>query len=86
MNNIIEKYMQNITINDVNKFAYKNGVNLSDEELRFTFDFVKNNWESILKNPNNLNIEKYRNVFSSENFMKIKLLINEYSKKYQSYL
>lgn len=86
MNNIIEKYMRNITINDVNNFAYKKKVNLSDEELRFTYTFIKQNWEEIIKNPALLNIEQYKDKYSAENFIKIKDLINEYSKKYQSYL
>lgn len=86
MNNIIEKYVRNMTINDVNSFAFKHGVNLSDKELNFTYKYIKENWQSIIKNPNGVDLDRYSDIFSSENLMKIRALINEYSKKYQSFL
>lgn len=86
MFNIIERFMNKLTIDDVNQFATKNEVFLSSEELEFTYNFVKKNWQTILANPNTLNIERYQNMYSEENFIKIKKLLREYSIKYKNYL
>ena len=41
MFNLIEKYMNRITISDVNNFAISKGVSLNNEELEFTYNFIK---------------------------------------------
>lgn len=71
---------------DVQNFAIKNNVSLSEEELNFTYEFVKKNWRIILSNPNAFHLEKYKDRFTEENYQKINLLIKEYLKKYQSFL
>ena len=74
--------MDNLTIKEVNDFAQKNNVFLSESELNFTFEFIKKNWEMIFRNPNLLKIERYKNQFSEENFLKIQKLIKMYYQKY----
>lgn len=86
MYNIISRYMNLLTKEDVKKFAIKNHVDLSEEELDFTFIFVKKNWQNILGNPNAFQFSRYKDKFSEENFQKINRLINEYRIKYQSFL
>ncbi len=86
MFNLIERFMNRLTIEDVNKFALKNNVNLSNDELEFTYSFVKKNWQNVLANPNSLNLERYRHMYSEENFLKIQKLFREYSIKYKNYL
>ena len=83
---LIKRYMDKLTIDDVNNFAINNNVNLNEQELSFTYQFVKKNWETILANPNSLNLERYKNEFSDENFLKIKQLIKIYYQKYGHYL
>ncbi len=86
MFNIIERYMNKISKEDVNNFALKNNVYLSDAELSFTYEFLKKNWQPILANPSMLNLERYKDHYSAENFVKIKKLLKEYSIKYKNYL
>ena len=86
MFNLIERYMNKISKEDVNNFALKNNINLSEEELSFTYDFLKKNWQPVLANPNVLNLERYKDKYSAENFLKIKKLFKEYSIKYKNYL
>ena len=83
---LIERYIDNLTIEKLNAFAISKGINLSDNELNFSFKFVKNNWKTILSNHGLFDIDKYKNYFSEENFTKIKLLIKEYTLKYGSFL
>ena len=86
MYNIIEKYMSKLKKEDVNNFATSKNIYLSNEELDFTYDFIKKNWSDIIKNPNMLDIDRYKNKFSPENFVKVKKLIKESIIKYRSYL
>ena len=41
MYNLVKRYMDNLTKEQVNDFALKNQVYLSEEELSFTYTFVK---------------------------------------------
>lgn len=86
MFNIIERYMEKLTKEDVHNFAIKNNVYLSEEELNFTYNFVKKNWKTLLSNPNLLNLERYKDKFSEENYQKINNLIKEYLNRYKSFL
>lgn len=86
MFNIISRFMQNLSIEQVDSFAKSKNINLSEEELDFTFSFIKKNWEKILGNPKLLHLERYKEKFSEENFIKINKLFIEYSTKYQNYL
>lgn len=86
MFNIIERYMNKLSIEDVNNFAIKNNILLSNEELNFTYQFVKKNWQQVLANPNVLNFDRYKDHYSEENLVKIKKLFKEYSIKYKNYL
>lgn len=86
MFNIIGAYINKLTKDDVNKFAISKGVNLSNEELEFTYSFIKKNWKDILKNPSIFDIERYSKYYSNDNFIKIKQVFNEYFQKFSSYL
>ena len=83
---LIERYMNKLTIDDVNKFALKNNINFSEDELNFSYNFVKNNWKTIISNHGMFNISKYKEKFSEENFNKLQVLIKQYSVKYRDYL
>ncbi len=86
MYNIIERYMEKLTKEQVNAFALKNNVFLSEEELDFTYLFVKKNWATVIANPNALNLDRYKDKFSEENLSKIKKLFKEYSIRYKNFL
>ena len=63
MLNLIERFMNNITKEQVNNFALSKNVHFSEDELDFTYDFVKKNWRSIVANPTLLNLDRYRKFF-----------------------
>lgn len=86
MYNIIERYMSMLKKEDVFNFAVSKNIFLSNEELNFTYAFIKKNWQDIVKNPNLFEIEKYKNRFSEENFKKVKQLFKEYHQKFESFL
>ena len=72
MFNIIGAYINKLTKDDVNKFAISKGANLSNEELEFTYSFIKKNWKDVLKNPSIFDIERYSKYYSKDNFIKVK--------------
>lgn len=78
--------MNRLTKEDVENFAISKNINLTNEELAFTYDFIKKNWEQVLNNPNLLNLDRYKDKFSEENFIKIKKLFNEYSSRFKNIL
>ena len=82
----IDAVKNNITIDDVNNFAISKDVHLEENELIFTYEFIKKNWESILENPQLFNIDRYKNNFKEETFSKVKKLYNEYFQQYSRYL
>ena len=86
MFNIIERFINNMTKDDVNNFATSKNIHLSDSELDYTYNFIKKNYKSMLQNPKLFNIERYRNNYSEENFTKISKVYQEYFQKYANYL
>lgn len=78
--------MDQLTIEQVNEFALKNKIQLNEQELKFTYQFVKKNWETILGNPNLLNLERYKNNYTEENYQKIEKLFHAYYQKYGHFL
>ena len=78
--------MTSLTKEDINKFALSKNCSLSKDELDFTYTFIKNNWQNILKNPNSFNIDKYKNYYSEQNFIKVKKVFQEYFHKFSLFL
>lgn len=76
--NIIDLYVSNLKKEDIDIFAKKNDIFLSNEELDFTYQFIKNNYKEAIKNKDTFNLSAYKDRFSSENFEKIEKLINKY--------
>ena len=86
MYNIIERYMSMMKKEDIEKFALSKNCHLSNEELDFTYTFVKKNWKEVIKNPSIFDINRYKNHYSEENFEKIKQVYKEYFQKFGSLL
>lgn len=86
MRNLIERYIKNMSKEDIINFANSKNINLNQEELDFLYEFIKKNYESILSNPRLLDINRYQNKFTKENFDKITKVFNEYYTKYGKYL
>lgn len=86
MFNIIERYILKMTKEDVNNFALSKNIQLSEDELNFTYDFIKKNYKTFLGNPKLFSLERYQNFYTKENFSKITKVYNEYTQRYANYL
>lgn len=80
MYNIVKNYVSVMKKEDIQKFAIKNNLTVTKEEIDFIYDFIKNNYEYVLKNPHNFDINKYQNKFSQENFIFLTNLVNKYKR------
>lgn len=78
---LIKNYVSKMTKEDVVSFTNKNGIYLSDSELDFVYRFIKKNYEAMYANPN-IDLSRYKDHFSEENYNKMMKLINEYKSKY----
>ena len=76
--NIVDIYMNNLRKEDIINFALKKDIRLSNEELDFTYDFIKTHYKEIMKDKHKYNFKDYENRFSKENAEKINKLISEY--------
>ncbi len=86
MFNLIERYINNMSKDDVNKFALSKNIQLSESELNFTYEFIKKNYKNMLGNPKLFELERYKNNYSKENFSKITKVYQEYFQRYSNYL
>lgn len=77
-----EMYINNMTMEQLNEMALSNDIKLSNDELEFSFNFIKNNWKEVLTNHEDFDLGKYKNNFSDENYKKIEELINVLKKQY----
>ena len=78
---LIKNYISNMTKEDIVKFTQKNGIFLSESELDFTYRFIKKNYEALYANPN-VDLSKYKENYTEENYQKMMKLIAEYKSKY----
>ena len=83
---LIKNYINKLTINDVNSLAIKNDINLSNDELNFIYNIIKNNYNDLLYGDSTYIFNELKNNVSSDNYSKIKELFNTYKQKYQSLL
>ena len=86
MYTLIERYINNMDIHDLNNLAITKNISLSESELDFSFKFIKSNWKNILTNHGIFDLDKYKDKFTEENFNKIKQLIKESLIKYSKYI
>ena len=68
---IIKSYIKNLTKKDIVNYGIKNNIYLTDYELDYIYNNIKNNYEYILSNPtmylneikNNVSITTYNKIY-----------------------
>ena len=68
---IIKSYIKNLSKQDIVNFALKNNIILTNNELDYIYNNIKNNYEYILSNPiiylnklkNNVSITTYNKIY-----------------------
>ena len=83
--NIIENYINNMTIRDIIMFSQREKIYLEETEYLKIYNFIKSNWQYLLKDKNEVKTFLDNN-FSRDNSKKIYDVFLKYQKKYSSYL
>lgn len=86
MNNMIKNYIAKLTKEQIASFALMHNIVLNEQELNFTYEFVKKHGEEALSDFDNFNIDAYKDNYTENNFGKIKTLFKEYSDKFKPFL
>jgi len=82
---IIKKYIDKLSIQNLNDFALNNNIILTKTELEYIYNLIKNNWEQILNNNDSILLKLKSNI-NNNSFEKIEKLYYKYKKKYKEYL
>jgi len=80
MYNIIKNYISILKKEDIIKFANKNNLKVTNDEIDFIYSFIKEKSDYYLKNPNSFDLANYKDKFSKENYIFLNNLINKYKR------
>lgn len=83
---LIKNYISKLTLNDINTFAIKNGIELNEEELKIIEKYIRNDWRTIIYgNPRPI-LNELKEKLNQIEYQKIENLYIEFKEKYKSYL
>ncbi len=78
---LAKKYINKLSIRDLEKFARMNNINYTKDELIVVYNFILNNYNELL--DENINVFlKIRDKISPELYKKLLNLYVEYKQKY----
>ena len=86
MNYLIGKYIENISITNINQFAQKNNIFLTENEQNIFLDIIKNHYQDILTGNDEKYITYLKVNLNKDTFTKVISLYKLYKEKYQNYL
>lgn len=78
MKNFINLYINNLTYNDLKKYIDKNYENISDDEIKIIYYYIKNRWNDIYNNDIKV-WEELKMKLTNKTYDEIKKLYNKYS-------
>lgn len=85
MKSLIKNYIELLNTDKLKEFATNNNINLSDNEIEYLLNLVKNNYENILKDDSKY-LEEIKNNITHTEYVKIKELYLYYKNRYKGYL
>ena len=82
---LINEYVNRMTLDDVNRFALQNGINLKDDELRLIFSYIKNDWRTIcFGNPRGI-LDDLKKQIEPNSYSKIESLYMFFRNRYSNF-
>lgn len=84
-NAIISKYINSLTIADIENFAIKQGICLKKHESAIIFTEIKEHFEDVVYHTDE-ELNKIKDKLEPTTYLKIKELIKFYKEKYPDYL
>lgn len=82
---LINEYVNRMNLEDVNKFALQNGINLKDDELKLIYTYIKNDWRTIVfGNPRSI-LDDLKNKLDQTAYSKIENLYTFFKNRYNNF-
>ena len=79
---LISEYINRITKDEIKQFAYKKGVELTEEETNIIYEYTKKHWRTFLHgNPRSI-LDELKTKLKSFTYNKIETLYIEAKNKY----
>ena len=85
MKNLIKNYIDKLSIDNLKEFSLKNDINLTNSELEYILNLVKNNYEDILIDDS-IYLKNIKEKINSKEYIKLENLYFIYKNKYKKYL
>ena len=83
---LIKSYISRLTLDDIDKFAKKHGIDLNEEELKLIEQHIRKDWHTIIYgNPRPI-LDNLKTKIKNNEYQKIENLYIEFKNKYQNYL
>lgn len=82
MDKLIEEYIKRMNIDDVSNFSKKYGIYLSKEELNIVYNYIINDWRTIIHgNPRSI-LDELKEKINNESYNKIEQLYIHFKNRY----
>ena len=83
---LIKNYISRLTINEIDEFAKKHGIELKENELILIKQIIQKDWRTIIYgNPKPI-LDNIKTKLSNLQYQKIENLYIEFKQKYENYL
>ena len=83
---LIKNYINKLTKQDINSLAIQHNVNLTDQELNYLYNQIKNHYNYLLYGDTEYLFNDLKKNVTDNNYFKIKELYTTYKNKFQSLL
>lgn len=83
---LIEKYIKQISKQDIKEFANKNNIQLSEKDQDILYHYLKNNWQDLLYGNSRSVFKELEEKLGAEKFNILKNLYDFYFEKYHDFL
>lgn len=78
---VIKELVDKLTEKDINNFAIKEGINLTNDELKIIYLYIKNYWQVFYKDDPITLFSELKEKLEPKTYLKITELYNKYKKK-----
>ncbi len=83
---LIKNYVSKLTLSEIDSFSKKQGLSLSSNELELIYDYIKNDWHTIVYgNPRPI-LDSLKSTLDDFSYNKIEKLYIEFKDRYKNYL
>lgn len=83
---MIEKYIKNLTKNDIINYSKNENIDLNDNEINIIYNIIKEDYKILLYGDSTNVFKKLKSRINSTSYDKIKYLFDSYKEKYKNYL